>query len=195
MFVFEYCSFYLCAVMKRETSPVRERILETATLLFYTQGYNLTGINQIIEEADIAKASLYQHFPSKEDLAVAYLAQKSKDYMNAVENAVASGNSPKEKVLLAFDFLKKHQENSNFRGCNFLNIISEVPLGNVKIIAEVQKQKASMQRFFKRILEGTDNEHLSDEVFLIFEGATVTSTFTQNTDFIDLAIKVIEEKL
>ena len=48
----------------------RERILDTAARLFYAQGYNSTGINQVIKEANVAKASLYQHFPSKEDLLI-----------------------------------------------------------------------------------------------------------------------------
>ena len=51
----------------------RKRIIDTASRLFYQQGYTATGINQIIEEADISKASLYQHFKSKEDLLLEYL--------------------------------------------------------------------------------------------------------------------------
>jgi len=52
---------------------VKERILETASHLFYEKGYNLTGINEIIEKAGVAKASLYSHFRSKEDICLAYL--------------------------------------------------------------------------------------------------------------------------
>ena len=55
------------------TTPVRQRILETATLLFYRQGINNTGINQIISESKVAKASFYQYFPSKANLVVASL--------------------------------------------------------------------------------------------------------------------------
>ena len=50
----------------------RERILDTATILFHQQGYNSTGINQIISEAKVAKASFYQHFKSKDDLCAAF---------------------------------------------------------------------------------------------------------------------------
>ena len=56
-------------------SSVKDRILDTASRLFYDQGYHVTGINQIIDEADIARASLYNHFPSKTDLLLAYLGQ------------------------------------------------------------------------------------------------------------------------
>ena len=51
----------------------RDRILETASRLFYTQGYNNTGINQLIKAAKVAKASFYEYFPSKEDLLLEYL--------------------------------------------------------------------------------------------------------------------------
>lgn len=55
---------------------VRERIIDTASRLFYFNGYNQTGVNQIIKEASVAKASLYQHFRSKEDIAVVYLQRR-----------------------------------------------------------------------------------------------------------------------
>lgn len=51
----------------------RDHIINTASELFYNQGYNLTGINEIIEKAEIAKATLYSHFKSKEELIQAYL--------------------------------------------------------------------------------------------------------------------------
>jgi AcrR family transcriptional regulator len=58
----------------------KERILETAYKLFYTQGYNVTGINQILDQAKVAKASLYQHFGSKEELRVAYIKKVREDH-------------------------------------------------------------------------------------------------------------------
>ena len=51
-----------------EGGSVRDRILQTAMKLFYSQGMKSTGINQIIEESNAAKASFYHHFPSKRDL-------------------------------------------------------------------------------------------------------------------------------
>jgi len=58
------------------SSSPRDRILQVASDLFYRQGYHATGINQIIREAAVAKASFYDHFSSKEALAVAYLEQR-----------------------------------------------------------------------------------------------------------------------
>ena len=64
---------YICTMKKL---GVKDRIVETASDLFYHNGYNQTGINQIIAEAGVAKASMYQHYRSKEDIAVAYLRKR-----------------------------------------------------------------------------------------------------------------------
>jgi AcrR family transcriptional regulator len=57
----------------RAASPARRRLLDTATRLFYAEGIHAVGIDRIIAEADVAKATFYSHFPSKDDLVVAYL--------------------------------------------------------------------------------------------------------------------------
>ena len=64
-----------------EKKGAKERIIEAASRLFYFKGYNQTGINQIIAEANVAKASMYQHFRSKEDIAVAYLIRRHAMWM------------------------------------------------------------------------------------------------------------------
>jgi len=83
----------------------RERIVETASRLFYTQGYNLTGINQVIAEADVAKASLYQHFTSKEDLLEEYLRLTAQSTNDTLRSVINSQKTAKDKVLGLFDFL------------------------------------------------------------------------------------------
>lgn len=81
--------------MKR--SGVRERIIIAASRLFYFEGYNQTGINQIIEEAEVAKVSMYQHFRSKEDIAVAYLIGRHTMWMGNLIEFISDGRSGKEK--------------------------------------------------------------------------------------------------
>ena len=58
----------------KNQKPVKDRLLETASVLFYQNGYNNTGINEVIEKANVAKASLYSHFKSKDSICIAYLA-------------------------------------------------------------------------------------------------------------------------
>src|ERR1700744_1722808 len=99
-------------------SAVKERILGTASRLFYDQGYHVTGINQIIEEADIARASLYNHYPSKPDLLLAYLDNphifwfpELDPFLNPIEGA-------REKFLAIFDFRIQRQIKLKFKGCH-----------------------------------------------------------------------------
>ena len=66
--------------MTRNTNP-KDRILETASRLFYTQGYNATGINQILEEAKVAKASLYTHYGSKDELGIVYVKSARDEWL------------------------------------------------------------------------------------------------------------------
>ena len=82
----------------------RERIIETAQSLFFAQGYKATGINQIIKEAKVAKASFYDHFPSKDDLGEAYLNLSSEMVFNRFADVINSKSNPKEGLLGLFDF-------------------------------------------------------------------------------------------
>jgi AcrR family transcriptional regulator len=153
----------------------RERIVETASRLFYSQGYNNTGINQVIKEAEVAKASLYQYFPSKEDLLIEYLTGASIYTMDALRKEVARHKLPREKALSLFDFLAKFCKQTGFQGCNFLNIASEIPRDNNGIKALIENQKNQMRNLFAEILQPIGKEALADEFYLLFDGALVAS--------------------
>src|SRR5262249_52243384 len=103
-------------------SAVKERILETASRLFYDQGYHVTGINQIIEEADIARASLYNHFPSKTDLLLAYLDQTHQEWFMELDHYLTDFSTPREKLLALFDFRIERQRTLKYKGCHFNKI-------------------------------------------------------------------------
>src|SRR3954464_2747227 len=103
--------------------PVRESIMRTVARLFYQRGYSNTGINQIVEEAGIAKSSLYQHFPSKEDLLIAYLEETGTQTLALLKQASHAYETPKDKLLALFDYLKSLVVSNDFYGCHFLNIV------------------------------------------------------------------------
>ncbi|WP_228453090.1 TetR/AcrR family transcriptional regulator [Chryseobacterium sp. CH1] len=130
--------------MKKE--KVRDRIIRVSSELFYKQGYNSTGINQIIAEADIAIGSLYNHFASKSDLLQAYLIKEEQDWFEGLEKSIAHISDPKEKISAIIDYRKKVQQSSKFAGCHFIKIVSEIGEGNAavsgfrKIIRRNRKQ-------------------------------------------------------
>ncbi|WP_431198834.1 TetR/AcrR family transcriptional regulator [Mucilaginibacter sp. P19] len=147
-----------------KTSAVRNQIVETASRLFYKQGYNATGINQIIEEAGVAKASLYQHFHSKEDLLVEYLTVKGAETNAALKAEAEKFEAPKEKVLAVFDFLAEVSVQPEYYGCNFLNIVSELPVDSERVRGIIRKQKDGVRAMFADILRPVHKEKLADEI-------------------------------
>jgi AcrR family transcriptional regulator len=104
-----------------------DRILDVATDLFYTQGYRATGINEIIEKSGVAKATFYNHFPSKDQLCAASLKWLMANEINYVENAIANSEGPLDRFLAAITSLKAWAISTEFRGCAFMNISAEIP--------------------------------------------------------------------
>ncbi|MBB6332935.1 AcrR family transcriptional regulator [Chryseobacterium sediminis] len=166
----------------------RERIIETTFKLFARQGYNSTGINQIISEAEVAKASFYQYFKSKEDLCVEFLNVRHEYWFNELNNFLAKEKSSKSKITKAFDFLVYMNGKENFRGCSFLNILSEIPMDNVKILSVIQSHKADLRNFFLGLL---NNDSLSDHVYMLFESSIIESQLFKSNELIEKSKKIV----
>lgn len=167
----------------------KERILEKTFTLFHKQGYNATGINQIIEEAKVAKASFYQHFKSKEDLCVAFLEQRHSFWFNELLKFTANADDSNAKVLASFDFLIFMNKKENFRGCSFLNILSEIPSDNTKILSVIQSHKRDLRTYFQDILK---DDLLSDHIYLLFESCIIESQLFKSNQLIEQSKKIIQ---
>ncbi|ASW74567.1 TetR family transcriptional regulator [Chryseobacterium piperi] len=169
------------------TSP-KQRIIETALRLFSTQGYNTTGINQIISEANVAKASFYQYFKSKEDLCVEFLNARHTYWFNALNSFTASETRVNSKVIASFDFLIFMNKKEDFRGCSFLNTLSEIPMDNQKILAVIQNHKSDLRSYFLELL---NNQELSDHVYLLFESSIIESQMFRSNELIEVSKRLI----
>jgi AcrR family transcriptional regulator len=106
----------------------RTRILDAAYELFSRRGINAVGIDQIIAEAPVAKATLYHHFASKEDLVCAFLELRERrwtvEWLQAeIESRAHSGRS---RALVAFDALDEWFHRPDFEGCSFINTLLEI---------------------------------------------------------------------
>lgn len=114
-----------------ETQPLatlapRERILKTASDLFYRFSVHSVGIDRIIAESGVAKMTFYKHFPSKADLVATYLRHKSAVWFQMLETATERpGLSPLERVLAIFDALDGPFRSPAFRGCPFVKGLAE----------------------------------------------------------------------
>jgi len=98
---------------------MKERILETADRLFYLRGIRAVGVDTIAAEIGISKRTLYNHFPSKDELIAAYLARRFRQ-------PPSSDQPPAEQILGTFDSLERRFASKDFRGCPFVNAVAEL---------------------------------------------------------------------
>ncbi|MBO2458182.1 TetR/AcrR family transcriptional regulator [Actinomadura violacea] len=115
--------------MRRESagrpSEARDRLLGTATRLFYTEGIRSVGIDRIVAEAQVTRATLYRHFPGKEDLVLAYLDEVDRATRAQVDDVVARGLPPADTVRALGESIAQGIGSPGFRGCAFLNAAAE----------------------------------------------------------------------
>ena len=124
---------------KRERRPPRERLLETAYAMFAARGVRDVGVDEVIERADVAKATLYRHFPSKDDLVVAFLEEREQrwtlDWVEA--EARGRGSEPEQQLLAIFDLFDEWFHREDFEGCAFINVMLEMgpahPVGSASV--------------------------------------------------------------
>lgn len=138
--------------------------MTTARTLFYSRGINATGIDLIVKQADIAKASLYQHFPSKEQLVVAYLADLRTQFEAALELEVtALGHD----IAIPFDLLDTTLAHGEFFGCPFTNALTEMPT-SAPVLDEVRLYRSRVLNFFSRAVDG--DTALAQDIMLVYDG-------------------------
>lgn len=169
----------------KNQKPVKERLIETASELFYQNGYNNTGINEVIEKAKVAKASLYTHFKTKDALCLAYLTHKETQFYNRLNIFLKGKQKGKVKVLALYDFLREIYRDDNFRGSWNQNILAEIPQNNIIIKEEIFKHKANLRNYITELVsENVDTkqpEKIGSKLYLLFEGALVESYLQQDS--------------
>ncbi|GJF27183.1 MULTISPECIES: TetR family transcriptional regulator [Streptomyces] len=109
------------------TSAARARLLGAAIRVFYAEGIHSVGIDRVIAEAQVTRATLYRHFTGKEDLVLAYLDQADRGIRAGVEAARAGERSPADGVRAVGRFITDGIQSPGFRGCAFLNAAAEYP--------------------------------------------------------------------
>ncbi|GAB2727236.1 TetR/AcrR family transcriptional regulator [Kitasatospora kifunensis] len=109
-----------------DSTPPRERILAAAMRLFYAQGVRGVGIDQLIRESAVANATFYRHFPSKDEVVLAYVREHDRVFREAAA-AAAAGRSPREAVEAVFMGIADQFCEPGFRGCPFINAAADYP--------------------------------------------------------------------
>ena len=111
-------------------TSARDRILGTAFALFYARGIRAVGVDLIIAESGVAKATFYKHFPAKDQLVLAYLDQVDVIWSGQLRDAAeAAGDDPQDQLVGMFDALATACRRDGYRGCAFINAAAEAVPG------------------------------------------------------------------
>src|SRR6266852_8805520 len=161
----------ICVMTSSSEKPtMKERILETADRLFYLQGIRAVGVDTIAAETGISKRTLYNHFPSKDELIAAYLQRR-------FTHAPASDKPPVEQILGTFDRLERGFASKGFRGCPFVNAVAELGAedrSDKKIAIAFKESRRICFRDLLMQLEVADANGLATQLQLLVDGAIAT---------------------
>jgi AcrR family transcriptional regulator len=163
--------------MSKEVAP-KDQVFQTASRLFYQNGYRAVGVDTIAAESGIGKMTLYRHYPSKDDLIVAYLQDSDRMFWQNFEEITKETDSPREKLLSFFEALQKYVSTPACYGCPFLNVATEYPDPNYPGHQVALAHKQSVRARFRQLVKqaGARNpDRLADQLFLLMDGAYMAS--------------------
>jgi AcrR family transcriptional regulator len=150
----------------------RERLLDAAQELFYSEGVHSVGIDRVIERAGVAKASLYSTFGSKEGLVRAYLDESHQRILGRRRAAAEAAPDPVAGILAIFDSLARDFQRPDYNGCAFAGARAEAPAGGV-IDEATHAFRADMRDLFRELATAagaTDPDQLAYQLQMLYSG-------------------------
>jgi AcrR family transcriptional regulator len=164
--------------------PARERILRTAHDLFYVEGLRATGIDRVIAEAGVTKVTFYRHFPSKNDLILAYLKLRHEQWMTWFTEALARHGGVSQGAQALPPVLNEWfsgQALGGFRGCAFLNGVSEMGPAIPAVVEATRQHKQQMTEAIEALLPPSGQRRQTAEALAIaVEGAIVQAQYSED---------------
>lgn len=177
----------------------RQHIIETAYTLFKRDGFHATGIDRIIAEAEVAKMTMYRHFPSKDGLIVEVLNWRTDRFKRQLDRLSETAMTPDEKIMAVFDWHERWFDSPDFHGCLFQHALAEFGERDHAVFEAVMRQKRDLQDRIRDILAQSMQEgrapHIAMILFMLIEGATMLAQMGQGKEAIDNARNVAAELL
>ena len=166
-------------------TPAGERILATASTLFYERGIRAVGVDVIALEAGTTKKTLYDRFGSKDALVAAYLVKRADRWRAYLDTALGrTGATGSERALAVFAVAEEWAA-ANSRGCAFVNAYAEIGGTDHPANTVIREDKSFMHDLFVRLVAeaGVDDaDALGGQLHLLYEGAIVVSTAGGRSD-------------
>jgi AcrR family transcriptional regulator len=162
---------------KDDRRGARERLLDAATRLFYAEGVHTVGIDRIIDEAGVAKASLYKTFGSKDALIEAYLQVRRDSVTRRLTEAIGRVDEPRQKILAVFDAQGTMIAEPGYRGCAFVSASAEAPpAGTIDEVTTAYR--AWLRAMFVDLASAAgapDPAALGRRLHLLYDGASLSA--------------------
>jgi len=163
-----------------QIGDARERILEAAYELFTRHGIRAVGIDRIIDEAEVAKATLYHHFPSKEALVIAFLALRDERWTRGwlVVEADRRAAAPDERALAVVDAFDEWFRRPDFEGCSFINTLLEISDRDSPVHQEARSRLDAVRSILQGWVEeagAKDPEQTAHQLQIILMGSIVSA--------------------
>ena len=159
------------------TTPVRERLLEAASELFYAQGLRAVSADKIIERVGTTKVTFYRHFRTKDNLVVAYLEGRAAIEREGIGAAIThAGGDPETALRLISEGVGAVACSPGFRGCPFINAAAEYADPDSPVRRLVAEHRAWYQKTFEQLIAPlglADPAAVADELMLLRDGAMV----------------------
>ncbi|MCX5088134.1 TetR/AcrR family transcriptional regulator [Streptomyces sp. NBC_00365] len=164
-------------------AAAREQALDAAEELFYARGIQTVGMDDIRGASGVSLKRLYQLFPAKELLVEAYLKRRDVRWRQRLAEHVDGYEEPEQRILAVFEWLGRWFAEPDFRGCAWINSYGELGATSPRVVTQVRAHKGA----FKAYLEGLSSAAglpgaVTDQLFLLAEGAMVTAGITRGTE-------------
>jgi AcrR family transcriptional regulator len=165
------------------TTNKRQHVVDTAYALFKRDGFHATGIDRIIAEADIAKMTMYRHFPSKDELIVEVLDHRARRFERQLDRLAQEVATPERKIGKIFDWYERWFRSADFHGCLFAHALAEFGDPGHPVFKAVAGQKNGLKRRMRSILEEMmppgQAESAAAALLMLIEGATLMAQMGQ----------------
>lgn len=172
-------------VFGTHTADPRQRIVNAASELFRADGVRTTGVNAIIARADVAKATFYAHFRSKDDLIRLWLSSPTvRWYDHVLAEVDARTQVPVEKLTTFFDVLGDWLDADKFHGCPFINTATEFRDAEHGFAQELLDAMGEVEAFFRRTTPDAgfaDPDAVAEQLFLLVPGTITTAAARGST--------------
>ncbi|MEU5564358.1 TetR/AcrR family transcriptional regulator [Micromonospora musae] len=162
---------------------LREQVLDVADRLYYGRGIQAVGMDALRAEAGVSLKRLYQLFGSKESIVEEVLHRRRRLWNGLVEAAVATGATPRARLLAVYDMLARWFDDDDFRGCVFINTFGELGATAPRIAQLVREHKAQFQAALAALVaEAGGPASLASQLAILAEGAQTTAAIAGTSE-------------